>query len=107
MGIELYWRTGEDTPQQRCARCGEEFAPARFIQDLKRTLYEVGEDYTIRAAPAQPFVVPDNEPPVKSSPEATQVTKALWWQDMCPSCKRVMRGQANLAALGHQGNRFL
>jgi len=107
VGIELYWRTGEDTSQQRCARCGEEFAPARFIQDLKRTLYEVGEDYTIRAAPAQPFNVPEDEPPVKSSPQTEQAVKALWWQDMCPSCKRVMRGQANLAALGHEGNRFL
>src|SRR5215469_8942563 len=68
VGIELYWRTGEYTTQQRCARCGEEFAPARFIQDLKRTLYEVGENYTIRDAPPQPFGVPTDEPPVKSTP---------------------------------------
>ena len=33
VGIELYQKTGENTPQQHCARCGEEFAPARFIQD--------------------------------------------------------------------------
>lgn len=107
VGIELYWRTGEDTPQQHCARCGEEFAPARFIQDLKRTLYEVGEDYTIRAAPAHAFGVSENEPPVKSSPATERATSALWWQDLCPTCKRVMRAQANLAALGRDGNRFL
>ncbi|MBE3558147.1 MAG: hypothetical protein IMW89_02855, partial [Ktedonobacteraceae bacterium] len=107
VGIELYWRTGEDTQQQRCARCGEEFAPARFIQDLKRTLYEVGEDYTLRDMPLQPLGVVEEEPPVKSSPEVQRATSTLWWQDLCPTCKRVMRGQANLAALGRNGNRFL
>lgn len=107
VGIELYWRTGEDTTQQHCARCGEEFAPIRFIQDLKRTLSEVGENYTIRDAPAQPFGMPDHEPPVKSTPETEQAIKALWWQDLCPSCKRVLRAQANLAALGRDGNQFL
>lgn len=107
VGIELYWRTGENTTQQRCARCGEEFAPARFIQDLKRTLYEIGEDYTIREAPPQPFGVPVDEPPVKSTPVEEQVISKLWWQDLCPACKRVMRAQANLAALGREGNQFL
>jgi hypothetical protein len=107
VGIELYWRTGEHTTQQRCARCGEEFAPARFIQDLKRTLYEVGENYTIGDAPSQPFGVPEDEPPVKSTPAEEQAISKLWWQDLCPSCKRIMRAQANLAALGRDGNQFL
>ncbi len=107
VGIELYWRTGEHTTQQRCARCDQEFAPARFIQDLKRTLYEVGEDYTIREAPSLPFGVPEDEPPIHASPAEEQATSKLWWQDLCPSCKRVMRAQANLAALGNDGNRFL
>ncbi|MGH2498383.1 MAG: hypothetical protein ACRDIV_27120 [Ktedonobacteraceae bacterium] len=44
----MYWRTGERTEIQQCARCGEEFAPVRFIQDLKKTLLDVGEDYTRR-----------------------------------------------------------
>lgn len=107
VGIELYWKTGENTPQQHCARCGEAFAPARFIQDLKRTLYEVGENYTLNRAPAQPFGVSADEPPVKSSPETEQAASSLWWQDLCPSCKRIMRAQANLAALGREGNQFL
>ena len=107
VGIELYWRTGANTTQQRCARCGEEFAPARFIQDLKRTLYEVGENYTIREKPPEPFGVPGNDPPVKGTPAEEEATGKLWWQDLCPSCKRVMRAQANLAALGRDGNRFL
>ncbi|MBX5449359.1 hypothetical protein [Thermogemmatispora sp.] len=90
VGIELYWKTGERTAMQRCARCGEEFAPARFIEDLKKTLLEVGEDYTLR---------------LDSSPRGPE--QALWWQDLCPACKRVARGQATLAALDPEGNRFL
>jgi MFS family permease len=101
VGIELYWRTGESTEMQRCARCGEEFAPVRFIQDLKKTLHNVGEDYVLREAPVEvEGVHPGNN---DEHPVVTQ----LWWQDLCPTCKRVMRGQANLAALGRGGNRFL
>lgn len=102
VGIELYWRTGENTAMQRCPRCGEEFAPARFIQDLKKTLYDVGENYTLGEAPvAQKEAQPDGT----STEEKTMTT--LWWQDICPACKRVMRAQANLAALGRGGNQFL
>lgn len=107
VGIELYWKTGENTEQQHCARCGEAFAPTRFIQDLKRTLYEVGENYTLDRAPAQPFRTSVDEPPVKGNPLAERAASTLWWQDLCPSCKRVMRAQANLAALGREGNQFL
>ncbi|GCE19462.1 MFS transporter [Dictyobacter kobayashii] len=107
VGIELYWRTGESTTQQRCARCGEEFAPARFIQDLKRTLYEVGENYSLGEKPLPAVDIVSHEPAVKSTPAMEQEINKLWWQDMCPSCKRVMRAQANLAALGRDGNQFL
>jgi hypothetical protein len=102
VGIELYWRTGEGTEMQQCARCGEEFAPVRFIQDLKKTLLDVGENYTLRDAPV-----------TQQSSESTgtvvevQASNKLWWQDLCPQCKRVMRAQAHLAALGRGGNRFL
>lgn len=102
VGIELYWKTGENTSMQHCARCGQAFAPVRFIQDLKKTLYDVGENYTLRETPV-----------VRKSPESTgtlaevHATDKLWWQDLCPACKRVMRAQANLAALGRGGNQFL
>jgi len=114
VGIELYWRTGENTEMQRCARCGEEFAPVRFIQDLKKTLYQVGENYTIREAPmAVGEVRPAGEtrmvlaPKPEAASDVEKATSTLWWQDLCPTCKRVMRAQANLAALGGEGNRFL
>ncbi len=102
VGIELYWRTGEGSEMQKCARCGQEFAPVRFIQDLKKTLIEVGENYTIRPAPAESAGRTQPEAPAQASP-----TSGLWWQDLCPACKRVVRAQANLAALGRGGNQFL
>ncbi len=101
VGIELYWRTGEGTEMHKCARCGEEFAPARFIADLKKTLYDVGENYTLQAGPAE---VTASGAPGEARASATS---GIWWQDLCPECKRVMRAQANLAALGRGGNQFL
>ena len=102
VGIELYQRTGESTQMQTCTRCGEEFAPVRFIQDLKKTLLDVDEDYTLREdVPAQ------QSAESTGTPTEEQATRTLWWQDLCPSCKRVARGQATLAALDPAGNRFL
>lgn len=102
VGIELYWKTGEHTQMQRCARCSEEFAPVRFIQDLKKTLLDVGEDYTLRED-----VQAQQSAESTGTLEEIQATSTLWWQDLCPSCKRVARGQATLAALDPGGNRFL
>jgi len=108
VGIELYWRTGEGTAMQKCARCGEEFAPVRFIQDLKKTLHDVDENYFLRENP----VMAEPEPALADTRSgklsaADQTTHELWWQDICPTCKRVMRGQANMAVLGRNGNQFL
>jgi hypothetical protein len=101
VGIELYWRTGEGTEMQKCARCGEEFAPARFIGDLKKTLHDVEENYAMQTAPAE------TASPGAAAPAQESAASGLWWQDLCPECKRVMRAQANLAALGRGGNQFL
>jgi len=98
VGVELYWRTGEDTTQRTCPRCGQPFAPARFVTDLKKTLYDIGQNYAVSEHKA-----PHSED--HSGREAA--TEGVWWQDFCPDCKRIMRGQANLAAMGGQGNRFL
>jgi hypothetical protein len=101
VGIELYWRTGEGTEMQKCARCGEEFAPARFIQDLKKTLHDVDENYAL------PVPASHVEAVQTQNDQTHPVETRLWWQDICPRCKRVMRAQANLAALGREGNQFL
>ena len=94
VGIELYWRTGEDSEQRQCPRCGRDFAPARFIGDLKRTLYDVGQEYHVADTSTTPT-------------PSEAATDGIWWQDFCPDCKRVMRSAANLSALGRDGNRFL
>jgi hypothetical protein len=103
VGIELYWRTGEGTEMQHCARCGQAFAPVRFINDLKKTLVEVGEDYRLHADQGQQ----EAGKPSTAASTPSGASQTLWWQDLCPECKRVTRGQANLAALGREGNQFL
>ncbi|HLY32032.1 MAG TPA: hypothetical protein VKQ36_13460 [Ktedonobacterales bacterium] len=107
VGIELYWRTGEDTQPHTCPRCGQAFIPERFISDLKKTLYAVGENYAIQrdgATPAATSAATTSATPPATPPAPTH---GLWWQDFCPACKRIMRAEANLAALGREGNRFL
>jgi hypothetical protein len=88
---------------QTCVRCGEEFAPARFITDLKKTLYEVGENYSLQGGSAAAVASPVAE----SAEVRDEAISGVWWQDLCPECKRVLRAQANLAALGRDGNQFL
>ncbi len=102
VGIELYWQTGKDGPQQACPRCSQTFAPVRFVSDLKRTLADIGQDYSVthRHATAPAVGVASNEATIGLENE-------VWWQDFCPDCKRIMRGEANMAALGRNGNRFL
>ena len=98
VGVELYWRTGDDATQRECPRCGQPFAPARFVHDLKRTLYDIGQNYAVS----------EDAPPTTENPaEREAATKGVWWQDFCPDCKRIMRGQANMMAVGGEGNRFL
>ena len=98
VGVELYWRTGDDATQRECPRCGQPFAPARFVADLKRTLYDIGQNYAVS----------EQETPTSEDRSGREAaTGGVWWQDFCPDCKRIMRGQANLAALGGEGNRFL
>lgn len=108
VGVELYWRTGEDATQRDCPRCGQPFAPARFVADLKRTLFDIGQNYAVsdeHTAPATQNAHNASAMPTRAARDAA--TEGVWWQDFCPDCKRVMRGQANLAALGSEGNRFL
>ncbi|HEX8997087.1 MAG TPA: hypothetical protein VF812_13750 [Ktedonobacterales bacterium] len=98
VGIELYWRASEDGELRRCPRCDAPFAPVQFIQDLKLTLDDIGQEYIV-GGPA-PSASPAPQP-------TTRTTQFTWWQDFCPDCKRIMRGEANLAALGREGNQFL
>ncbi len=105
IGIKLYTQITQDEAMHHCPRCGDAFATARFVRDLKKTLDDVGEHYALPAlAPAANAASPAEA--VGAQAEDAR-TSGLWWQDLCPRCKRVMRGQATLAALGRDGNRFL
>jgi hypothetical protein len=99
LGVDLYWQAAQDVEMQACPRCGERFAPAPFLRDLKRTLADVGENYTLPASISQQTAGGD------ATSEHTATTR--WWSDLCPQCKRIMRAQAHLAVLDPSGNRFL
>ena len=63
----------------RCKRCGQELPSQQFVDDLKATLQELHQNYDL-----------GDERGVL--------------QDYCPTCKRVLRGQAYYQLMG---KRFL
>lgn len=63
LGVKLYQKAGESDPGAICPRCGERFASAMHIRDLKLVLPQVGFDYRVPGTDYQ-------------------------WQDLCPPCKR-------------------
>src|SRR5215469_7619358 len=71
LGAKLYQQAGTQDAGARCARCGERFASRMQIDDLKRTLPQLGFDYRVPGA-------------------------AGYWQELCPSCKRKTLSRAQL-----------
>jgi hypothetical protein len=70
---------GEQPQSGRCKRCGEELPSQQFVDDLKATLGDLGQNYDLGSDRG-------------------------WLQDYCPTCKRVLRGQAYYQLMG---KRFL
>lgn len=86
IGVTLYQTVNQEMehygaqPQTgRCKRCGQELPSEQFVTDLKATLADLGQHYDLG-----------------------DERGAL--QDYCPTCKRVLRGQAYY---GLMGKRFL
>lgn len=90
IGVKLYQNVSHDighyvtettqAPQSlaqaaQCARCGDELPSAQFIADLKATLHDLGQHYTLDEKHGE-------------------------LHDYCPACKRNLRGQAYYHALG-------
>ncbi len=78
IGVTLYQRVNEDEERDLgvpapCRRCGRALPSARFVEDLKVTLSELGQRYDLGAAGLL--------------------------QDYCPPCKRVLRAQAYFGAM--------
>lgn len=71
LGVKLYQDAGEAGPGAACLRCGERYASAMHVADLKRVLPELGFDYRMDQAGAT-------------------------WQELCPACKRRAIARAQL-----------
>ncbi|MCK6529675.1 MFS transporter [Myxococcota bacterium] len=81
VGVTLYQQVGQGiegegaSPQPMpCRRCGRSLPSAQFVRDLKDTLRDLHQDYDMGGGASL--------------------------QDLCPSCKRVVRGQAYYGLLG-------
>jgi hypothetical protein len=77
LGVAYYKREGAAGPQQECARCGEAFASAMQMTDLKQVLPQVGFDYSTVGAGN--------------------------YQDQCPRCRRQLVALAQSRAVGGFG----
>lgn len=80
LGIAFYKQAGAEGEQARCWRCGDEFAAALQVHDLKDVLPHVGFDYTA-----------SNDPNTGN------------WQDTCPRCRRALVTRAQAARVGGFG----
>ncbi|HEY7029989.1 MAG TPA: hypothetical protein VH482_01615 [Thermomicrobiales bacterium] len=88
IGVTLYQQVNQDVPLYHdapgdtagaCRRCGRDLPSPRFVADLTAVLRDLGQDYDLGADRGH-------------------------LQDYCPTCKRVLRGEAYY---GLMGNRFL
>lgn len=82
IGVTLYQTVNQDVahygaqPQTGgCRRCGRALPSQQFVDDLKATLTDLRQDYDLG-------------------------DERGWLQDYCPTCKRVLRGQAYYQAVG-------
>jgi len=82
IGVTLYQTVNQDVehfgqqPQTgACRRCGRELPSRQFVEDLKATLSDLGQHWDLGDGQG-------------------------WLQEYCPTCKRVLRGQAYYELMG-------
>lgn len=86
VAVMVYHEAGAAEPQ-RCRSCGEPYAPARQVADLKRVLGEKGY--------SQPVMGPGLQP-----------VRDVETLDLCPACKREYRVRRYVAEYAYQGGLF-
>jgi hypothetical protein len=77
LGVHFYKAAGREGEQQVCASCGQPFASALQMGDLKEVLPAVGFDY--------------------------RDARGGNWQDVCPGCRRKLVTAAQVARVGGFG----
>ena len=77
LGVQFYRRAGAEGPQQHCSECGDAFASALQMSDLKEILPTLGFDYAL--------------------PGETH------YQDICQRCRRRLVAQAQVRRVGGFG----
>jgi hypothetical protein len=82
IGVSLYQSVnqdvalyGERAPTGACHRCGVALPSRQFVDDLKASLVDLGQNYELG-------------------------NQRGWLQEYCPTCKRVLRGQAYYQVMG-------
>jgi len=80
VSVALYRRANAAAPPRSCRVCGEGFAGAHHVDDLKRVLGEVGLPWSLRAGKGH-------------------------YADVCPRCRRRLLGFSQGCAMGLSGSR--
>jgi hypothetical protein len=78
--VALYRRADAESPPQRCRSCGEGFAGARHVADLKQVLEQVGLGWELGSGDGH-------------------------YAEVCPRCRRRLLGFGQGRALGLSGSR--
>jgi hypothetical protein len=78
LGVAFYKREGERGEQQHCSRCGQPYASAMQVGDLKDVLPQVGFDYSLPGGAGN-------------------------YQDNCPVCRRQLVALAQSRAVRRFG----